>query len=225
MKIGIITEARMTSTRLPGKHMLPVANKLMYQVFIEQLQESKLHDGIVLATTINQADDPLCKLAKSLGVGIYRGNELNVLERVLGAALSFEFDIVVEITADCPLIDPQLIDNAIKVFLENDVDYVSNVINREYADGMDVQVFKTALLRNTYSEALDASHLEHVTTHLRSDPNISKIDLLADDDCYAPDLSITLDTAEDYDKIRRVYTELTEGENFINCSNVTALIR
>lgn len=225
MKIGIITEARMTSSRLPGKHMLKVGNKFIYEIFLDQLKKSKLVDTIVLATTINKPDDALCALARGLNVDLYRGSEENVLERVLGAALSFDIDIIVEITADCPLIDPGLIDLAIRTYLDSDVDYVSNVINRQFADGMDVQVFSSKLLRDNYSPNLASHHLEHVTTHLRGSDSITKLDLLAESTCFAPDASITLDTREDYKKICKIYKQLVSSGKSLNCKNITELLR
>lgn len=225
MKIGIITEARMTSSRLPGKHLLKVEDKFIYEIFVDQLKKSKLSDTIILATTINKPDDALCALARKLNIDIYRGSEDNVMERVLGAALSFDIDIIVEITADCPLIDPSLIDQAIRTYLDSDVEYVSNVINRQFADGMDVQVFSSKLLRNNYSPYLDAHHLEHVTTHIRKSEAITKLHLLADPTCFAPDASITLDTYQDYEKICEVYSQLVSEGKLLNCQNITKLLK
>lgn len=225
MKVGIITEARMTSSRLPGKHLLKIHGKPIFEILVTQLKKSKLAKKIILATTVNQEDDELCALAERLGLSIYRGSENNVLERVIGSAVTNKLDLIVEITADCPLIDPALIDLAIQTYLDGDFDYVGNTIDRQFADGMDVQVYSTNFLRSTYFPNMKPFYLEHVTAHIIASPHYKKFNIKATPVQFGPDLRVTLDTHIDYVTISRVYKNLIEAQEVINCENVTRLLK
>ena len=215
----------MTSSRLPGKHLLKIGNKPIFEILVGQLKKSKLATSLILATTINKEDDILCETADRLGLQIYRGSEDNVLERVLGAALTHKVDIIAEITADCPLIDPKLIDMAIQKYIENDFDYVGNTIDRQFADGMDVQIFSTNFLRTTYSPNMEPFFLEHVTAHIIKSDDFTRYNITANSEQYGPSLRITLDTETDYKIIRNVYTKLVEENLEINCENVMRLLK
>ena len=126
MKIVATITARMTSNRLPGKVMLPVLNRPILHYLVERLKNVPSIDGIVLATTVNKTDDTLIDFAINEGISYFRGSEDDVLLRVVEAADSEDADIVVEITGDCPIIDPQLVEQAILMYKANNVDYVSN---------------------------------------------------------------------------------------------------
>lgn len=225
MKVGVITEARMTSSRLPGKHLLQICGQSIFEILVGQLKRSKLSTEVILATTVNEEDDELCEIAEQLGLKIYRGSEDNVLERVIGSAVSHKLDVIVEITADCPLIDPSLIDLAIQTYLDGQFDYVGNTIDRQFADGMDVQVYSTNFLRSTYSPSMKPSYLEHVTSHIISSPHYKKYNIAATPAQFGPDLRITLDTNDDYEIISRVYKTLVDADLEINCENVTRLLK
>ena len=129
MNTVITIEARMGSTRLSGKVLRPVLGEPMLARMIERLRRVRKADGIVVATTVHAADDPIATLAKDLGVGCHRGSEDDVLGRVLAAAQGAGADLIVETTADCPVIDPGVIDQLIHTFLSNQVDYCSNVLS------------------------------------------------------------------------------------------------
>jgi spore coat polysaccharide biosynthesis protein SpsF len=129
----------MTSSRLPGKVLLPLGGKPVLQNIIERLRRSKYIDSVIVATTTNEADNPIIELCQSLNCSYYRGSEDDVLSRVLEAAKEFATDIVVEVTADCVMIDPKFIDEMIEQ-LEG-YDYISNVIRRHFPRGCDAQVF------------------------------------------------------------------------------------
>ena len=225
MRVGIITEARMTSSRLPEKHLLKICGKPVFEILVGQLKKSKLSSQIILATTINEEDDKLCEVAESLGLQVYRGSENNVLERVIGAAFSNKVDIIVEITADCPLIDPALIDMAIQTYLDGQFDYVGNTIDRQFADGMDVQVYSSDFLRATYSSDMEPSVLEHVTSHIIKSPIYNNYNIMATPEQYGPNLRITLDTDADYKIIQDVYKRILSAKLEINCETVTRLLR
>ena len=134
-------EARMTSSRLPGKPLMLAAGKTMLEHLVERLRAAPSIDGIVLATTENATDDQLCDAGHTLGIDVFRGSENDVMNRVLGAAESAKADVIVEITGDCPLIDHNIVEQCIRMHKVHNADYVSNVMVRSYPDGMDVEIF------------------------------------------------------------------------------------
>lgn len=127
MKKVATIEARMTSSRLPGKGLLPAAGKPMLGHLVDRLRKVPSLGDIVLATTVNDADLPLVEFARKWGIKVYRGSEDDVLDRVIGAAESAKAELVVEITGDCPLLDPEIVEQTIRIFLNNRCDYVTNV--------------------------------------------------------------------------------------------------
>ena len=140
MKIVATIEARMTSSRLPGKVIMKVKNKTLLEYLIDRLKQIKEIDDIILCTTKNHTDDILVKKAMELKVKYYRGSENNVLSRVVGAVKKFKADAVIQITADCPIIDYKIIKNVITIFKKNNFDCVSNAFIRSFPDGMDVNM-------------------------------------------------------------------------------------
>ena len=142
-KIGITIEARMGSSRLPGKTLKLLAGKPMLERIIERLKRVKLADQIIVATTTSPDDLPIVDLAKKLGVGYYQGDEEDVLDRVLQAAKKYGIDIIVETCGDCPVIDPQLLDLEIATFLNNDYDYVGCHLKKTWPIGIDAKLFTT----------------------------------------------------------------------------------
>ena len=205
MKIVSTIEARMTSSRLPGKVMMEAAGKPMLQHLIERLQRVDLIDEIVIATTTNDTDNLMEEFSKKLSVNIFRGDEDDVMNRVIGAAQSVNADILVEITGDCPIIDPGIIEQTIQVYLNNNVDYVSNNNIRSYPDGMDVQVFALEQLEKSSRMTDDPLDHEHVTLHIRNNPEIfSHINLFSTPELYFPDLGLTLDEKSDYDLLKKI---------------------
>ena len=121
--------------------------KPMLDLMVERLKRVPSLSGIVIATTKDSSDDPIVDLAGRLGVGCHRGSEMDITERLLGAAEAHAIDVIVETTGDCPLIDPDIVDRCIRTYLENGVDYVSNIVERTYPIGMDTQIFSTATPR------------------------------------------------------------------------------
>ena len=168
MKIVATIEARMTSSRLPGKVMLNVLNKPILSYLVDRLKTISLIDEIVLATTSNKSDDILEEFANKNKINCFRGSENNVLERVINAGLEVNADLIVEVTGDCPILDPLIVDQTIRVFLNNNVDYVSNNHIRSYPDGMDVQVFKLQTLIQSSKLTNDKLDQEHVTLFIRN---------------------------------------------------------
>ena len=226
MKIVATIEARMTSSRLPGKVLLPAHGRPLIQHLIERLRAVPSLDEIVLATTTNIADDMLATLAEKQGIGLFRGSEDDVMNRVIGAAESVNADIIVEITGDCPIIDPDIIEQTICMFLHHDVDYVSNTHIRSYPDGMDTQVYRLETLKRSAAMTDDQLDHEHVTLHIRNHPEIfSKVHLVAPPSLWWPELGLTLDEEADYLLLSRIIEKLYPFNPIFGCNEVLALLR
>jgi spore coat polysaccharide biosynthesis protein SpsF len=172
MKVVIIDQARMASTRLPGKVLKTVLGKPLLEYQVERLQRVTLADELVIATTTNEQDDPIVELCDRLGVKFYRGSEEDVLERYYEAAQQHQADVVVRVTSDCPLIDPEIVDKAIENYLNSQptCDYVSNCLERTYPRGMDTEVFSFEALELAHSEAKAIPEREHVTPFIHRQP-------------------------------------------------------
>lgn len=207
-RVVIITQARMTSTRLPGKVAIEVLGKSILEYHLERLQRSRLMSQVVVATTTNSSDDIIVNICKGLGVAVYRGSEDDVLARYYHAAAKFAADIVVRVTSDCPLIDPGIMDKAIAQYLslEPDIDYVSNCrLKQTYPRGMDTEVFGFPSLKIAHEQAKEPFEREHVTPHFWQHPErfaLSNVD-------HDIDISRhrwTVDTPEDLDLVTRMLT-------------------
>ena len=178
-KIVAIIEARMTSSRLPGKVLMPAAGKPLLGHLIRRLQQTPSIDDIVVATTVNAADEPLVALAREYGVGCFRGSEEDVMGRVLGAGEAAQADIVVNLTGDCPLIDPVLNEQTIRMFLANQCDYATNGHIHTFPGGYAVQVYRLETLRRSASMTNERLDREHVTLHIRNHPELFRHVILA----------------------------------------------
>lgn len=223
MKTLIIVQARMTSTRLPGKVLLPLAGEPMLTRLIERLRRVRRADGIVVATTTNATDDPIAALCAQLGVPCHRGSEHDVLSRYADAARLHGADVVVRITSDCPLIDPALIDQTIAAYDEGGGDYVSNMLPPTWPYGMAVEVFSAAALAQAHAEATQAAEREHVTPFLYWHPERYRLRSVAS----PVDLSHhrwTVDTPEDYALVSRLFEHLMPTQPTFNQADVLALL-
>ncbi len=172
MKTVIVLQARMTSTRLPGKVMMPILGKPLIAYEIERLKRCSSVSDIVLATTVNASDDPLASAAEAAGVRCFRGSEHDVLSRFIGAARLAQAEAVVRICGDCPIIDPRIVDATVRDFTEHasEADYGSNVMVRRLPRGMDAEVFWARLLDEADRSA-DAYEREHVTPFIYNRPD------------------------------------------------------
>jgi len=215
-KIAATIEARMTSSRLPGKVLKTCLGKSMLAHMVERVKRAEKIDQIIIATTINDSDDGIEVEAKRLGVDCYRGSEDNVMSRVLEAAQEFDVDIIVELTGDCPLMDPALIDLAVAEYLSSGVDYLSNMsladyeVGRAHPLGYAVQVFSTKILADAYGRTNDPLDYEHVSRPLYQNPDRYHVKYLpARPSHQGPNMSVTLDTPEDFKVICTVLERLT----------------
>jgi spore coat polysaccharide biosynthesis protein SpsF len=219
----IIVQARMTSTRLPGKVLLPLAGEPMLTRLVERLCRVERADGIIIATTTNATDDAIAALCERLGVPSHRGSEHDVLSRYADAARLHGASVVVRITSDCPLIDPALIDRLIATHAEGGSDYVSNMLPPSWPYGMAVEVFSAAALQQANTEATQAAEREHVTPFLYWHPERYRLRNVAS----PVDLSHhrwTVDTPEDYELVRRLFEALHPAQPNFSQADILSLL-
>ncbi|MBA4260737.1 MAG: acylneuraminate cytidylyltransferase [Comamonadaceae bacterium] len=223
MKTIIIVQARTTSTRLPGKVLLPLAGEPMLARLVQRLRRVQRADAIVIATTTNATDDAIAALCNTLGVPCHRGSEHDVLSRYADAARLHGADAVVRITSDCPLIDPALIDQVIATYAEGGSDYVSNMLPPTWPYGMAVEVFSAAALAQAHAEASQPAEREHVTPFIYGHPERYRLRNLAS----PVDLSQhrwTVDTPEDYELVRRLFEALVNTHPDFTQAHILAVL-
>lgn len=214
MKVLAIIQARMGSTRLPGKVMKEVLGKPLLEYQIERIKRSRFINHIIIATTMKEHEQPIINLCTRLSVDFYRGSEDDVLSRYFEAANYYKGEVIIRLTSDCPLIDPHTIDTIISKYLENpnQYDYVSNTLNRTYPRGFDVEVFSMKALTQAYNDAVHAADREHVTPYIYHHPNKFKLANVN----HSNNLSsyrLTVDTKADLDLITRIITTLYSHNN------------
>ena len=212
-KVVAIVQARMGSTRLPNKVMLPVSQgKTVIEILLLRLGQSKEVDKIVLATTTDICDRPLVEHVNELGYATFQGSENDVLDRYYQASVIYNPDIVVRITGDCPLVDPEIVDMIIKKYKSENVDYISNVDPPTYPDGLDVEVFSFFALKTAWKNATSLSDREHVTPFIRESGKFKTKSVLHSRD-YSNE-RWTIDEADDYKVIKSIFKYFSPQNNF-----------
>jgi spore coat polysaccharide biosynthesis protein SpsF len=207
--IGVIIQARMNSTRLPGKVLLMVKSRPLLSYLIERLGFCKSIGEIVLATTINPSDNPIADFAKEKGLLLYRGSENDVLDRYYQASSAFQCQHIMRITADCPLIDPGICDRVAEYYLHEDFDYV--VTGPSFAEGVDCEIFSFQALKTAWERANLKSEREHVTLFFLNHPEIFRslqIENETDDSRYR----ITVDQPEDFQLVKLLLEALYQDQ-------------
>lgn len=191
-------EARMGSSRLPGKVLMALRGRTALGRLLDRLRQCHHLDDIVLATTINDEDDVLEDFARAEGLACHRGSEDDVLLRVVEAHQKMGSDIIVEVTGDCPLLDPDVIDRGVERFLKSDCDVVCNVLKPSWPMGVDLQVFRRIDLEQVEREIKDLAVREHVSLYFYEHPERYRIiNLDAPENCKAPEYRFQLDYPED----------------------------
>lgn len=226
MKIVGIVQARMGSTRLPGKMMKEVLGKPMVQYVFDRVQPSQRMAEVWLATTTDASDDVLADWAKTHGVKCYRGSVNDVLDRYYQTAKLAGAEVVVRITGDCPLADYQVIDTVINGYLTEypTFDYVCNTQPPTFPDGLDTEVFSFVSLEKAWNEAKLPSEREHVTPYIWKHPEIFKIkNILNGVDLSG--LRWTLDTEEDFSLIRLIIEAMATEKNYPDFSRILEIFR
>lgn len=199
----------MGSTRLPGKVLREVMDKPLLQYLIERLKRVALADEIVIATTTNSEDQDIVEFCKAEQVPLFRGKSEDVLDRFYMAAKAFKADVIVRITADCPLMDPKLVDQVIEYYLKSypKYDYVSNSHARSFPIGMDVEVFSFKALEEAFTESTLLEEKEHVTPFIYRRPNRYQKDLITSGKDLSS-LRLTVDTLDDFKLIQLLLEKL-----------------
>jgi len=223
MKVAAIIQARMSSTRLPGKVMEEIAGKPMLRQIIDRVKRAELIHGIIVATTATEIDKPVVKLADDSGTGSYTGSEEDVLDRYYRAAKEFAADAIVRITADCPLIDPRVLDRVIQRYLEGNCDYAANILKLTYPDGLDVEVFSYAALERAWKEARLASEREHVTPYIKKNPDKFRL-ANVENNVDLSHLRWSVDEKEDLEFVRQVYKHLYKEGHIFYMEDVVGLL-
>lgn len=220
-RIVAIIEARMASTRLPGKVLLTAAGKTMLSHLILRLRKVTGISGIVIATSLESDDEKIALVAEAEGVGVFRGDHLDVLKRVANAAKAFDASSVLEITADCPVIDPSIVQRVVDEYIGGDFDLVSNGVVRSYPDGMDAAVVSLSALQRADVEASDPLDREHVLRYIYKRPEVFSIKhVRAPEHLHWPELGLTLDEPADYAFLNAIIEELYPVDEAFGCEEV-----
>lgn len=223
--IGVIIQARMGSTRLPGKVLMDINGKTMLNRIIERVRYSKLTDKIIIATSTNNDDDDIYNLAINANVSVYRGSPHDVLNRYFNAAKQFNVDTIVRITSDCPLIDPYVIDKVIQIFMNDNKLIATNagidLTKRTFPRGLDVEVFSFNSLSIANSNANEDYQREHVTPFFYKDKN--EVSILKNNKNLSNN-RWTVDTQEDLEFVRKVYLGFRDEIQSLDFQSVLSYI-
>ena len=212
MKIVAIVQARMGSTRLPGKVMKKINGVPLIQILLMRLSKAKTLDSIIVATSPQPENIPLTDFLHSAGFKFEYGSEDDVLDRYFKTARNCEADAVVRITADCPLIDPVIIDDVVNNFKENNSDYCSNINPRTFPDGLDVEIFSMKVLENAHRNASEPYDREHVTPFIRESNQVFQTSVTHSDDLS--ELRWTVDEKDDFEVIEKVFEHFSPNIYF-----------
>jgi spore coat polysaccharide biosynthesis protein SpsF len=232
LKTTAIIQARMSSSRLPGKVLLDIGGQPMLVRVVTRARRARLVDQVVVATTCEASDDPVAVLCAQSGYACYRGSQHDVLDRYFQAACRFGGDVIVRLTADCPIIDPGVIDRTLAAFFGMEAgqladrpdhfdelawDFAANRLpppwGRTYPIGLDTEVCTFPALRRAWREASQPYQREHVMPYLYDTPQRFRVLLVNHDQDYG-DLRWTVDTPEDLEVLRRIYTAFDERDDF-----------
>lgn len=218
-----IIQARMGSVRFPAKVLSPILGKPMILHQVERLKRCKQISDIVVATSTDPQDDDLCRTLDNASVSYFRGNLKDVLDRIYRAAIEYKADVVVRSTADCPLIDPGIVDETIAYFRSDNYDYVSNCLEPTFPDGLDVEVMSMNALSSAWKEAQQESEREHVTPYIRTHPDLFMIGSIKNDE----DMSSyrwTVDEPQDLELVKRIYETLHPENPAFATTEIIALL-
>ena len=214
LKVVAIVQARMGSRRLPGKVLKDLEGESVLARVVNRLRRARLIDEVLVATTDRASDDAIVEECRRWTVSVSRGDQEDVLDRYFRAAQLSKADIVVRVTSDCPLIDPEVTDRTIAAFLEVQPDYASNVLTRTYPRGLDTEVMSFASLARAWQEARKPYEREHVTPFLYEHPGEFKLLSVTGEADYSSH-RWTVDTPEDLALVRAIYLRLKDKPEFL----------
>ena len=218
-RIGIITQARFGSTRLPGKVLREVSRwETLLDIHLERVAKTRQAHCFIVATTEEEESKDIMRIAEAHKFVSYQGSLHDVLDRYYQAALEQSLDVVVRVTSDCPLVDPTLIDILISKFLDGDFDYVSNIDPPSFVDGFDVEVFSFETLKRCWEEAKTPSLREHVTSYVIETDLFRRFNLVNERD--ESSLRLTVDTPDDFERVVNVIRKYGKNRDHLFYSRV-----
>lgn len=218
-KIIAIIQARISSTRLPGKVMKQIFGRELLSIVVDRVRKANLVTDVVVATSVKEDDDIIYEWCNKNKVQVFRGSEKNVLSRYYECAKYFEADVIVRVTSDNPLIDSEVIDQVVKIFLDENCDFAANNIVKSFPHGLDVEVISYKALEESCKSANLPQEKEHVTQYVRHRPEVYKIRSLTYEKTLY-DIRLTVDEQSDLELVEIVYL-LTQGE--VNLKNLVNL--
>jgi spore coat polysaccharide biosynthesis protein SpsF len=213
MKIVAIIQARMGSTRLPGKVLMDLEGATVLARVLARAKRAVTINQVVVATSDLPADDVIIGECKRLAATVFRGDENDVLDRYYRAAQFSKADVVVRITADCPLLDPEVTDHTVSEFLDQRPDYASNALIRTYPRGLDTEVFTITALERAWREASERYQRAHVTPYIYQNPEQFRVLAVKGEQDYSG-FRWTLDTPQDLEFLRAVYARFPGRDDF-----------
>lgn len=223
MKINVFLQARMSSTRLPGKVLMELCGKPMIGHQIERIRLSKCIDKIVILTSTDSSDDELAKYCESINCKVFRGNLNNVLSRFIGALKKYPCDHVVRLTGDCPLIDWNVVDLVVGEHINNGCDYTSNTLTPTFPDGLDVEVFTKDCLNRMFNKATTQLEKEHVTYYCYTHKEeFSLHNVVNDKDQSA--FRWTVDSIEDFNFVEQIYNSLYPTKHLFSSEDISKFL-
>ncbi|WP_188208268.1 cytidylyltransferase domain-containing protein [Alkalibacillus aidingensis] len=224
MRVTAIIQARMSSTRLPGKVLKAVLNRPLLHYQLDRLQRASMLDEVVVATTENSTDDAIVDFCQQVDIPVYRGSKEDVLSRYVEAARFFNADVIVRLTSDCPVIDPVIVDRIVQCFRSSKSDYVSNTMIRTYPRGMDTEVLNQSTLETLHQKATTPTDREHVTSYMLKHLNEFDVEQVK----HKEDLSHyrwTVDTPEDFELIKRIIEHIYPTNSHFTMEDILDLLK
>ena len=229
MKIASNKQARMNSSRLPGKVLMKINGKPIISFLTDRLKRLKKIDQIIIATTKNKKDNQIVSFCEKNELDCYRGSEKNVLKRIFDAAKFFKADIILFITGDCPLIDTDIIEKQLNYFIKNKkkLDYLGNSFIRSYPVGMDFQIFNFKTLKKNFEISKKKLEQEHVTLGIKRNPELFRVkNLVAPKNLFWPELGLTLDEIEDFILIKKIILYFKKNnKDYFDCRSIINLLQ
>ena len=219
MKVILITQARIGSSRLPNKVLMELGSETILGLHLRRLIKCKNVQKVVVATTYEKGVGEIVKIAKNLNIDVFQGSTNDVLDRYYKAANKYTADYIVRVTSDCPLIDPELVDNVIDKAISSGVDYCSNIITEDFPDGQDVEVFKYYALKTAWKQAILKSDREHVTSYIRKNCGNSEDKMFSAYDIKSRinynNVRMTVDERDDLYTIRLLISNLGTEKSWL----------
>lgn len=224
MQTVAIIQARMGSTRLPGKILMPILGTAMLARMLERVKRAKKIDAVVVATTDKAEDDPTAALGTSCGVGVFRGSEKDVLDRFYNAAKETGADTVMRLTGDCPLMDPAVIDTVVEHFeaAKGSIHYTSTPTN--YPEGLDTEIFPFSALKEAAEKATLPSEREHVTPYIKNHPERFTCESWTEGEDDHSSMHWSVDTQADFDFVTKIFEQLHPHNPGFSKDDILALL-